>query len=474
MIVSANLLIRDLKDGILVGEDVTDGNIYKGKFNTDIDINKMINKERPKFFKNKQVDQKMLLEMLEISNKFNDRDKKVNEKIELELKENSFLKEVKKSIEKLEDEKEYIFGEDKDEIKFRNKEIVEFIGTKVVDESNFDSINSKLNTLYDDTIEKLKKSVNLSYDIGVNCPIVFTGNLIKDNETILSKNAYVDLKGNLTGRNAFYSAGIRGNFFEDDLTIILTIKKETEKSYSYIAKGKYLTKKKTFNIIKRNINTIKKIETDLLISFLKNNQKDTLKEVENYIEIVKEFHSKINDKVKRKDLFKEYKDRVLNALTEINNQIENSEEFLKNINEFYNIKIPILNNFELEKNIAEMRDKEFNLFKNINKKFLNELIELRSKSGDKTKEKIKEDMELYIRKQYEIKINEKGLYGTYFRVAGRKDFDNTGYGFITEVPKASKKVKNFMGFFINIQNLKTLKEEIFDDLSKIKEKLEKK
>jgi hypothetical protein len=473
MIVSANLLIRDLKDGILIGEDITDGVLYNGKFSTDIDINKMINKERPKFFKNKQVDQKMLLEMLEISNKFNDRDKKVNEKIELELKNNSFLKEVKKSISRLEEDKEYIFGEDEEEVKFRNKELIDFIETKIVNKNNFEVVYSKLKELYISTTEKLKKEVNLSYDIGINCPVVFTGNLIKDNETILSKNAYVDLKGNLTGRNAFYSAGIRGDFFEDDLTIILTIKKETEKSYSYIAKGKYLTKNKTFNIIKRNINTIEKIETDLLISFIKKDKNNQLKEVEKYINLVKDFHSKINDKVKRKDIFKNYKNDIINVFKEINNLIENEEGYCENLNKIYDIKIPILNNFELEKNITEMVNKEFNLFKNINKKFLNELIELRSKKGDKTKEKIREDMELYIKKQYETKINEKGLYGTYFRIAGRKDFDNTGYGFITEVPKASKKVKNFMGFFINIHNLKLLKEEIFNDLSKIKEKLEK-
>ena len=118
-------------------------------------------------------------------------------------------------------------------------------------------------------------------------------------------------------------------------------------------------------------------------------------------------------------------------------------------------------------------DKEFKVFKNINRKFLNEIVDLRLQQGDKSIEKIKEDMENYIKSKYKEMIVKKGLYGTYFRVAGMKDKSNEGYGFITEVPNASKKVKNFIGFFMNIKNLKDVKTDLFNSLQKIKENIEK-
>jgi hypothetical protein len=476
MIISANLLIKELKDGVLTGEDVSDGKIYLGNFSTDIDINKSIKKQRPKFFKNKKVDQEMLLKMLEISNNFNDRDKKVQDKIDLELSENKFLKEVKKSIEKLDDEKEYIYGEDEDEVKFRNKDIVDFIKTKAVDKENFNEVYKKLENLYEIEFNKIKDNINKSYDINVNSPIVFTGNLISDDKTILSKNAYVDFDGNLTGRNAFYSSGIRGNFFDDDLTIILRIEKVNNDYYKYIVPGNYLTKEKTFNIIKRNLTTLDKVKTNLLVYFIKKDKesKDNIEEIEKYNNLIRKFREESKDqKEKINEIFLKYKKDIIEILNKIKENIKENDEYSEKLNQLYDIQLPILNNFELEKNIKESIDKELNLFKNINKKFLDELVELRTKTSDNDVKKIKEDLELYIRKEYEKRIIEKGLYATYFRIAGRTDFNNDGYGFITEVPNASKKVKNFMGFFINIANLKQLKFEIFETLSKFKEKLEK-
>lgn len=473
MIITANLFITKIEDGSIEGIDISDKKQYIGHFFTDADINKMPKKEKPKGFKSEKISQDMLLKMLETSNNFNERDTKVSDKIEKEIENSVILKSLSKYIQRCKDDEEEILAEEVS-VKIKESEVSEFLGFEKITHKNFKEALSLMEEKNKEAIDSITLKVNESYNISVNTPIVFTGNLTKDNE-IHSKNAYVDANGELTSRVNFYSSGIRGNYFEDPLMMALSINKKTynEKTwFEYNIDSFFLTPEKVFHLIKRSKNTILKSEQDLLISFqLKNKnskENDSIVELNTILNNYREESKEVKDK---KSIFKKYSKDIINTLDKINDSIQ--EDF-KTFQENYDIKLPIKNNFELEQNIKDYINKEMNVFKNINKKLLEELVDLREKTSDKKREEIATNLERYTLSLYEKGFEKIDKFSTYFRIAGFKDNDNDGYGFITDVPGSSRKVKNFIGFSVNIKQFSEVKEEVFEELNRIKEDIKAK
>lgn len=476
MIVTANLLIKKIGNGMIEGMDITDKKVYIGKFFTDADINKMPKKEKPRGFKSVQVEHDMLLEMLDNANNFNEREKKVEDKIKEEVEISPILKSLKKYITRLEDDEDDIKN-DGDSLKIKEEEIQELLECKKVDEDNFDAIYSKIKEEYESAMKDIEQKINDGYNISINSPIIFTGNLTKESE-ILSKNAYVDVDGKLTGRTSFYSAGVRGDYYSDKLLMALRIEKKSYQDkvwYEYLIDGEFLTSEKVSNIIKRDIATLEKTGQDLLINFSKKEKATEIDEIEEFNKLVNDFNEKAKGSSKRKEVFEEYKDACISKLDAIKTLNDESIEFSNNLINNYDIRLPIKNNYELEQNIKEVIAKEFNVFKNINKKMFQELVTLRSSlnKDNKTEEEIKVSLEKYVMDLYETEINNISKFGTYFRIAGIKDTQNTGYGFITEVAGSSKKVKNFIGFSPNLEELENAKQTIFNKLNELKKKMEK-
>jgi len=474
MIVTANLLIKKIENGTIVGMDITNKKLYTGKFFTDLDLNKMPNKEKPNDFKSTEISHEMLLEMLENSNNFNEREKKVSDKIKEELDNSSILKTIQKYISRMEDDKEDILSEETT-LKIKEEELQNSFGCKTINNENYDAIYSKMKTEYDKAIEKIKQNVNDGYDISINSPIIFTGNLTKD-EVILSKNAYIDLSNKLTGRTSFYSAGIRGDYYKDNLLMAVRIDQKLvneKKWFEYIIDGEFLTQGKLTSLIKRTLSTIHKTNQDLFISFVAKNKEFEVVEIKELEEVISKFNTEAKGSQKRKEIFETYKEEIVSKFEDIKLKIEESNVYSQNIIDNYDVKLPIKNNYELEINIKEIINAEIKAFKNINKKMIDELVELRTKnnSNNDSTETIKNNLENYIYKLYETEINKISKYGTYFRIAGVKDVNNDGYGFITEVAGSSKKVKNFIGFSVCIEELEKGKQTIFDTLNGMKEKI---
>lgn len=303
MIITSTVFIKEIKDGKIVGVDLTDGKEYNCEFFTDIDITKCKNKERPKNFKSEKVSQEMLLGMIENANNFNERDTKVADKLKESIENSETLNAIKKMIEKLEDEKSFVFDEDED-IRIVNKDIQERFNVKKVNKENYDEIYKGLKDFFETEKDLIKSEINENYDFVINSAITFTGNLV-DN-VITSKNAYVDQNGKLTDRNSFYSPGVRGNYFKQDLTMALKVirrEKDNNVWWDYIIESQYLNKNKIFNLIKRNINTIEKTGKGLLIYFLKNDSETKLEEIEKFNELSKEYNDKVADSKEKDKVF---------------------------------------------------------------------------------------------------------------------------------------------------------------------------
>ena len=479
MIVTANIFIDKIEDGEIIGRDITDNKQYTCRFFTDEDIS--VTKRRSKNFKSEKVTQEQLLKMIQNANDFPEREEKVKGRIAEALSANETAKEIDKTISRLEDDKEDIF-EDDDVVKIKDKKnLLTFLddSEKTVNKENFDSVLEKLKRKKEKTFNAISEEVNKKYNIWVNSAVSFTGNLDDDGKTIVSKNAYLDKDKNITERKGFYRFGVSGDFFKDhDLNIAIKVVKNKKKTrWLYIAVSEFLTSKKVYNIIKRNYNTLENNDRELFILFLKKNETvNDVEEVKEYNSLVDAYFKDIKDtsKEERAKIWKSYFSKFKEALKKLKENVEKDEKVGEKIAQTYNISLPILNHYELEKNIDNEIERQMKIFKNIHGGFLHKLAEARANQSNSNYDEVYKNILKYIEDELSKELRSNGVFGLYYYIAGRTDTKNDGYGFITEIENARKKVKNFDGFFVNIAQLKKIKNKIFNYLKGVQKALDKK
>lgn len=500
MILRTPLFISKIEDNKIIGEDLTDGTLYTCKFFTDIDIKTLKNNSRESLmylkkeetnFKNRkfnsqEVTKEQLIQMLQNSSNFEGRTKKVKEKTEAKIKKDLFLNDLNKVITNLKEEEKYIKNNE-EEYKIRSELILKYLNVNanvyIVNKENFNETFGKLQNKYTEKQTEIEKAVNLSYDFTVNCPILFTGFL--ENNTINSKNCYVDTFGNITKRKSFYSVGLKGDFFKDDFFITLRInKKEQEdgrKTYDYVFDSKMYTKEKVLNVIKRDLNTLK-ANKDLFLFFQRRKKEEKIELIEKYQEILKKYLNEkreLQEKIKNKknstnvECFSKYKKEFIEIQEDIFSAMK-EDSFYEDFKNKYNIKLPINNHYEFHLERDKYIKDEIRVLKNINNRLLTTVCELRSKDTGNDIQTTYNNIESWIFKTMVEEVEKRvDSFICYFRICGFNDEDNSNIGFMTLINNNTNDVKNFFGFAPNLKMFDEIKNEIVLKLKKIKDTLEK-